>query len=60
MSNPYEANGYENREEYLTSLAEEYGVSLDYVVRPLAEMLGPKEDFDGLVTAVQDWEGNAE
>lgn len=51
----YEENGYDNREEYLEELAREYGVP-PYKVRALAMLLGPEEDFDGLVSAVQDME----
>ncbi len=52
--NIYQQNGYENRRDYLKSLAEENGVSLTIVVS-LAELLGPNEDFDGLVTSVEDY-----
>lgn len=49
----YTDNGYENRDDYLKCLAEDYGVDED-VVRELADLLGEDEDFDGLVTSVQD------
>ena len=49
----YTDNGYENRREYLVSLAEDYGVPIDRVL-VLAALLGPNEDFDGLVNAVED------
>lgn len=55
MSNPYVLNGYENRREYLKSLSEDFGVPYETVVM-LAQMLGPSEDFDGLVTALEDYE----
>ena len=42
------------RDAYLREIADEYGVPM-YVVRQLADMLGPNEDYDGLVTAVEDW-----
>ncbi len=49
----YEDNGYEDREDYLRCLAEDNEV--DYsTVRALADVLGENEDFDGLVTSVQD------
>lgn len=51
----YKENGYADREDYLTQLADEYGASLD-VVNALAGMLGPDEDFDGLVSGMKDWE----
>ena len=53
MDNVYKQHGYENRDDYLDSLAEEYGVA-KMIVYSLAEMLGPNEDFDGLVNALED------
>ena len=47
----YQAEGFANRREYLESLAEDY--QLDAVFA-LASMLGASEDFDGLVTALED------
>ena len=41
------------RYEYLKELAEENGVSLSSVLA-LAGVLGESEDYDGLVTAIQD------
>lgn len=52
--NPYEAHGYRTRAQYLDGLAEEHDVS-PAIVRNLAELLGPSEDFDGLVTALEDY-----
>ncbi len=49
----YRANGYNDREGYLRQLAEDYGVDLD-TVYALAGLLGPNEDFDGLVTQLED------
>ena len=51
----YQENGYSNRKEYLHSLAEEYGVDISVVVQ-LASLLGKDEDFDGLVSSLQDIE----
>lgn len=51
--NIYHQNGYESRKDYLKSLAEENGVSYENVLM-IAELLGPDEDFDGLVTSVED------
>jgi len=51
----YTENGYENRNDYLNSLAEEYGVPTD-IVYAAAGLLGPSEDFDGLVTTIQDYQ----
>ena len=52
-SSIYEVHGYKDREDYLQSLADEYGVSID-TVKTIAETLGETEDFDGLVTALPD------
>lgn len=53
-TNIYKANGFEDREDYLSCVAEDYGLSLEGVVRPLAELLGPSEDFDGLISSLED------
>ena len=52
--NDYQAMGYSNRRTYLQSLASDYGVSLETVLE-LASVLGPNEDFDGLVTELEDY-----
>ena len=52
----YTKKGYTNRKDYLRSLADEYCVPCE-VVFPLAAMLGPDEDFDGLISALEDAEG---
>ena len=36
----YRENGYKNRDDYLNSLSEDYGVPIDAVLT-LAEVLGP-------------------
>ena len=46
----YTDNGYENRNEYLNELREEYGELVDI----LTSVLPASEDFDGLVTALED------
>lgn len=53
--NIYQENGYENRKEYLEDLAMNYGVSSEMVFA-LADMLGPNEDFDGLISELEDAE----
>lgn len=54
MSNDiYQMNGYKDRNDYLRQLAEDYGVDPDIVMN-LADLLGPDEDFDGLVTQLED------
>ena len=50
--NEYQINGFENRRAYLESLCEEYDRTIVYT---LAHMLGPSEDFDGLVTSLEDY-----
>jgi len=55
MSNAYVVNGFPNRRAYLQDLSDETGVPLE-VVHTLADLLGPSEDFDGLVSALEDYE----
>jgi hypothetical protein len=47
---PYEGK---TRGEYLKGLAKEYGLPW-IVVATAAQMLGPNEDFDGLITELED------
>jgi hypothetical protein len=49
----YQEYGYNSRKDYLMGLVEEYGVALEKVLT-LASMLGPDEDFDGLLTSLED------
>lgn len=51
----YQRNGYGSRKEYLESLAEEYDRQKVFA---LASILGPSEDFDGLVTTLEDDAGD--
>lgn len=53
MTNVYKENGYADRADYLSCLAEDYGVDLP-TVQALADLLGPNEDFDGLVSSLED------
>jgi hypothetical protein len=53
----YTDNGYKDREDYLICIAYDYGIEHS-VVDQLAAMLGPSEDFDGLVIALQDAEAD--
>ncbi len=53
MTNVYKDNGYENREDYLKGLADDFGVD-EAVVFGMAEILGEDEDFDGLVCELED------
>ena len=50
----YTDNGYNNRIDYLNDLAFEYDVPAD-TVYALADVLGANEDFDGLVTSLEDY-----
>ncbi len=47
----YTENGYANRKEYLDELREEHGADM---VNTLITVLPSSEDFDGLVTALED------
>ena len=51
--NIYQEQGFETRREYLTDLACEMEVDLDTVLM-MADLLGKNEDFDGLVTTLED------
>lgn len=52
MMTVYQEQGYESRQHYLESCAEDYDLPLDTVVA-LANLLGENEDFDGLLTALE-------
>lgn len=54
MENIYTENGYKNRRDYLKCMAEDYGAPLE-TVHAIAQMLGPDEDFDGLIVSLEDW-----
>lgn len=49
----YEEDGAFDRYKYLCDLADNNGVELENVIM-FAELLGPEEDFDGLVTTIED------
>ena len=51
--NIYQEHGYKGRKDYLRCLAEDMGID-PVTVYSLANMLGSDEDFDGLVTALED------
>lgn len=48
----YTENGYKNRRDYLECLADEYGQD---VVEALISIYPASEDFDGLITALEDY-----
>jgi len=54
-NNIYQEHGFENRKEYLNDLADANGVDIE-TVYALAGILGETEDFDGLVTGLEDCE----
>ena len=47
----YKQNGFDNRQDYLNHLRDEYGKDL---VDTLITVLPASEDFDGLVTSLED------
>lgn len=51
--NIWQENGYKNRKDYLQQLAAEYDVDYQSVAC-VAALLGSSEDFDALVSAVED------
>lgn len=50
----YTELGYENRLDYLKTLSKDYEVPYKVVVM-MATMLGSNEDFDGLLTMIEDY-----
>jgi len=56
IDNVYEMNGYADRQDYLDDLADNMGIDRS-IVSALADMLGETEDFDGLVTSLEDFGG---
>jgi hypothetical protein len=55
MNNIYIENGYQSRKDYLISLSEDFGLDKS-IVFSIASMLGSEEDFDGLVSMLEDYE----
>lgn len=49
----YKDNDFEDRKDYLNYLSDMYGIDKSTVYY-LANMLGSNEDFDGLVTTLED------
>lgn len=49
----YQQEGYKNRRHYLQCMAEDYNVPITTVLA-LASVLGAGEDFDALVTELED------
>ena len=53
MDNIYEEAGFNSREDYLEYLADMFDIDVQYVV-DAASVFGESEDFDGLVTWLED------
>lgn len=53
--NPYKAHGFTTRSAYLSSLTESFDVPVN-VIFSLAQQLGRSEDFDGLISALEDYD----
>jgi len=51
--NPYKDYGFPDRKAYLEDLSSQYGADIVYA---LSDLLGANEDFDGLITALEDYE----
>ncbi len=51
--NPYLRKGYANRTAYLKGLAEDFGLTYKKVLT-YADMLGEIEDFDALLTILEE------
>jgi len=51
--NVYESLGYKDRIDYLEFLSDNLEIDID-TVYAVAELLGPTEDFDGLVSSLED------
>lgn len=49
----YQEKGFDDRRAYLESLCEEHDRGVVYFT---AALLGPEEDFDGLITSLEDAE----
>lgn len=57
--NEYQRMGFANRRAYLINLADQYGLPRSEVFM-MADMLGPNEDFDGLVTELEDYSSGSQ
>jgi len=57
--NSYQELGFETRKQYLESLADDFGISKQKVMM-IADLLGETEDFDGLITSLEDLESEGD
>lgn len=53
MQTIYNEHGFNSRKEYLIDLADQYNVDQSAVFE-MAQLLGSSEDFDGLVSMLED------
>lgn len=53
MHNNSQTDSANERQKYLEELADEFEVDIETVFA-LADILGPNEDYDGLVTSLED------
>jgi len=44
----------DKRSEYLDQLAKDYNID-SFVVDSIADILGENEDYDGLISSLEDW-----
>ena len=51
--NVYVLNGYRDRADYIRQLADEYGID-EQTVWMVADLGGENEDFDGLISDLED------
>jgi len=54
IMNAYKEHGYDSRKAYLIGLAQEMEIDRSTVFM-MADLLGEGEDFDGLVTSLEDY-----
>jgi len=54
MENVYTENGYKDRRDYLEKIADDFGISAGEL-EAISDVLGPDEDFDGLITSLEDY-----
>ena len=50
----YTDNGFKDRKDYLNSLADDFEIDKETVYM-MADLLGQSEDFDGLITSLEDY-----
>jgi len=51
----YTEQGYKSRRDYLEQMAQEFDVPFEAVLAA-SDILGPDEDFDGLIATLEDYE----